>query len=93
MRFIEVQCLLLGSNSHSPSGIMSAVLDREKLKAGSMGQLGFSREQAKKMQSMIAHAKLARWMVNAGALPGSDQGAMVSLNDQLLGPQEQNWKK
>jgi hypothetical protein len=42
----EIGHLLLGTNSHSPSGLMSARWNREQLKLAACGQLTFLKDQA-----------------------------------------------
>jgi hypothetical protein len=42
----EIGHLLLGVNSHSRRGVMSAPWDSNKLRQAEIGQLGFVRQQA-----------------------------------------------
>ena len=50
----ELGHLLLGSNAHSPDGIMQAHWESEQLRSVTMGQLRFTPAQAAKMRSRIA---------------------------------------
>lgn len=52
----ELGHLLLGTNSHSPSGLMRAHWTREDLTNASKGNLQFSREQSQRIMSRVAHA-------------------------------------
>lgn len=52
----ELGHLLLGTNSHSLSGLMRAHWTREDLTNASKGNLQFSREQSLKIMSRVAHA-------------------------------------
>lgn len=52
----ELGHLLLGTNSHSPSGLMRAHWTREDLTNASKGNLQFSREQSLRIMSRVAHA-------------------------------------
>jgi hypothetical protein len=49
----EIGHLLLGSNAHSPFGIMRARWEREELEQASKGTLLFSTQQAKRMQARV----------------------------------------
>ena len=56
----EVGHLLLGSNSHSSSGIMRARWQRQELFAAGKGTLGFSKAEARKMQNRLERARVPR---------------------------------
>jgi len=50
----ELGHLLLGSNAHSPDGIMQPHWNAEQLHRVALGQMRFTKEQAAKMQNRIA---------------------------------------
>jgi hypothetical protein len=58
----EIGHLLLGSNSHSPAGIMCGKWDREYLRLGRMGLHVFSPEQSALMRATVfrRHAEIAQ---------------------------------
>jgi len=60
----EIGHLLLGSNSHSSSGIMRAKWQRQELFAAGKGTLGFSEAEARKMQNRLERV----------AVPGGPSG-------------------
>ena len=49
----EIGHLLLGSNSHSLTGVMSPRWNRQELERVGMGRLGFSAEQSSRMRARI----------------------------------------
>lgn len=49
----EIGHLLLGSNSHSPTGIMRRHWDDQQLHLASLGQLGFDREEIRKIHQRL----------------------------------------
>lgn len=52
----EIGHLLKGSNSHSPSGLMSERWFASEIQAVAMGSLNFTAEDAARMTSRLAHA-------------------------------------
>jgi hypothetical protein len=55
----EIGHLLLGSNSHSPTGIMCAKWDQEYLRKAVMGFQKFSPEQAASIRATVRHRQAA----------------------------------
>jgi hypothetical protein len=49
----EIGHLLLGTNSHSPSGIMRAQWDREQLSLAVAGLLTFTKSQSRRMTDRL----------------------------------------
>jgi len=68
----EVGHLLLGSKSHSASGIMRAHWQRQELSAAGEGALGFSEAEARKMQNRLESASSVRESIGMGH-SGSDR--------------------
>jgi hypothetical protein len=64
----ELGHLLLGSHSHAPAGIMTAVWRLEVLRQMDMGSLGFTREQAMIMRARIQGDRTALVSVRASVL-------------------------
>jgi hypothetical protein len=65
----ELGHLLLGSHSHSNSGIMMPVWKGQGFRQIGMGTLLFTHEQSLAMKARVSHAKRAR-LVSAGARAG-----------------------
>ncbi len=64
----ELGHLLLGSNSHAPAGIMTAVWRPEVLRQMDMGSLQFTPEQATIMRARIQGGRMALASVRASVL-------------------------
>lgn len=66
----EIGHLLLGSNSHSPTGIMQLHWDGQQLHLASLGQLGFDRKEIRKIhQRLPMHERILARNQTCG--PGS----------------------
>jgi hypothetical protein len=62
----EIGHLLLGTNSHSPSGLMSARWNPEELELAARGQLSFSIDQAAAMRGDIRARRAQREAAESG---------------------------
>ena len=81
----ELGHLLLGTNSHSPSGLMRAHWDREDLINASKGNLLFSREQSLKIRLTLEEPRKLETMEMSAELAGRGKSQIGELEKLSAG--------
>jgi len=68
----EVGHLLLGTNCHSPTGIMKAKWNRQEMQPASQGLLGFTPKESTLMRENVLSRIMQQQAIQASALPSSE---------------------